>query len=222
MRTKSMILGAALLAAGVASSMAQSNVYSLNVVGYVVQATNAGGSALLITIANQLNTGNDVLSNVIQSPPNFTSFYLWDTNTSSFDTSTFVFGSWSANLGFTQGQGAFVGIPAGTTFSNTFVGQVQQGLLTNKLNSGLTMTSSQVPLAGTADSLGLTAAISGTSFPAVLKWNVANQSYDNYSYVFGSWGGPGGSTNSPAINVGESFFTSLSGAASWVTNFTVQ
>jgi hypothetical protein len=36
MRTRSILLGAALLAAGVASSMAQvSNVFSVNVVGYV-------------------------------------------------------------------------------------------------------------------------------------------------------------------------------------------
>jgi len=35
MRTKTLLLTAALVAAGVASSMAQSNVYSLNIVGYV-------------------------------------------------------------------------------------------------------------------------------------------------------------------------------------------
>src|ERR1700730_12330845 len=35
MRTKTLVCAAALMAAGVATSMAQSNVYSLNVVGYI-------------------------------------------------------------------------------------------------------------------------------------------------------------------------------------------
>ena len=52
--------------------MAQSNVYSLNVVGYynVPVAANS-----LVMIANQLNTTNNTLGSLIASPPPSSLFY---------------------------------------------------------------------------------------------------------------------------------------------------
>ena len=62
MRTKTLILAAALTAAGLASSLAQSNVYSLNVVGYV-NKTLTGGS-LFSVVNNPLNTTNNTLAGI--------------------------------------------------------------------------------------------------------------------------------------------------------------
>src|ERR1043165_8066346 len=59
MRTKTLVC-AAILAAGLASSMAQSNVYSLNVVGYY-NVVIPGGTKVMV--ANQLNTTNKPLVN---------------------------------------------------------------------------------------------------------------------------------------------------------------
>src|ERR1700735_871929 len=62
MRTKTLLLTAALVAAGVASSMAQSNVYSLNVVGYVNVTVSPGYN--LVTTPLDDGAG-DLLTNVI-------------------------------------------------------------------------------------------------------------------------------------------------------------
>ena len=78
MRTKSILLGAALLAAGVATSMAQvSNVYSVNVVGYVnLNLTNG-----LNLISNPLDAvGNggaasNTIANVFGVVPDGTQVY---------------------------------------------------------------------------------------------------------------------------------------------------
>src|SRR5690348_15250407 len=76
MRTKALLCAAALLAAGVATSMAQSNVYSLNVVGYVNVRMNQG----LTMIANPLDAGNNTVSNVFKNvdPNNHYTILSWD------------------------------------------------------------------------------------------------------------------------------------------------
>src|SRR5882672_2501980 len=62
MRTKTLICAAVLMAAGVATSLAQSNVYSLNVVGYVnVPTTGAGNFNMM---ANPLNNANNGITNL--------------------------------------------------------------------------------------------------------------------------------------------------------------
>ena len=64
MRTKTLLIAAAALAAVVTSSQAQSTVYSQNVVGYVnLTATNH----VFAFIGNQLDTGSNTINNVLQS-----------------------------------------------------------------------------------------------------------------------------------------------------------
>jgi hypothetical protein len=58
MRTKTLLLSAAAMAAGLVSSVAQSNVYSVNVVGYVNQVLPAG---TLVAVANPLDNGTNTL-----------------------------------------------------------------------------------------------------------------------------------------------------------------
>ena len=76
MRTK-LIAAAAILAAGLASSMAQSNVYSLNVVGYVNKTFVAGG---FTAAANPLNGTNNSLNTIMKGTqvPDNTLVFLWD------------------------------------------------------------------------------------------------------------------------------------------------
>jgi len=63
MRTK-VLLGLAALAAGAATSMAQSNVYSLNIVGYVNKPTPSGYTFQ----SNPLDNGNNSATVVIPNP----------------------------------------------------------------------------------------------------------------------------------------------------------
>src|SRR5216684_3322146 len=134
MRTKTTLLGAAILAAGALSSMAQSNVYSLNVVGYINRTFPA--SLQYALVANQLDTGNNVYSNVLQSLPVNSKVLKW--TGSGYSTATRVaFGNgWlpSSNAVNTlnPGEAAFIQSPSGSVgFTNTFVGNVP-----NLVNTG--------------------------------------------------------------------------------------
>ena len=61
MRTKTLLLAAALTAAGIASIQAQSNVYSVNVVGYVNVVAPVGQFKM---IANPLNATNNTIGGI--------------------------------------------------------------------------------------------------------------------------------------------------------------
>ncbi len=63
MRTKTLFIVAAALAAGLATSVAQQNVYSQNVVGYVNKVFTGGGN--YTAIANPLNTTNNTLAGLL-------------------------------------------------------------------------------------------------------------------------------------------------------------
>jgi hypothetical protein len=80
MRTKALILSAALVAAGVASSMAQSNVYSLNVVGYVNINLQPGYSLITLPLqsADPTSSINSVLTNSTPVIPGGAFVYQWD------------------------------------------------------------------------------------------------------------------------------------------------
>src|SRR5437899_2710664 len=81
MRTKTLICAAA-LAAGALTSWAQSNVYSLNVVGYVnVALVGGAGGGTFTMIANPLNrtdaNGNNI-TNLFKTPQDSDQIYRWN------------------------------------------------------------------------------------------------------------------------------------------------
>lgn len=100
-------------------------------------------------------------------------------------------------------------------FTNTFVGEVMQGNLTNAFPAGLSIRASMVPQAGTFNQLGL--ADSNFSFTdQAFQWNVATQGYDIFTFL-GSW-----TPAEPNLKVGESFWLQTAAAGQWVRSFTVQ
>ena len=76
MRIKTLLCLAA-LTAGTAISMAQSNVYSLNIVGYVTKTNHSGYQI----ISNPLNATNNHLSSLYPTAPDFTTIYRFSTGT---------------------------------------------------------------------------------------------------------------------------------------------
>jgi len=206
MRTKTLLAAAAMFAAGLASSMAQSNVYSLNVVGYVNKTIPANYSL----IANPLNTTSNTLSNLLGSAPNGTGVLRW--NGSGFDSSTFFFGTWTPNFTLNPGEGVFIN-PGATGFTNTFVGEVMQGALSNSIPTGYSLRASQVPQAADVTALDLTDNLSNGD--AILKWT--GTGYTSYTLFFGSW-----NPSTPTVEVGEAFFVNAGAPTSWQRNFTVQ
>ena len=71
MNTKTLLLLGALGAAGMTSAVAQTNVYSVNAVGYINLTLPTGFSL----IANQLNSTNNTIGSLLTGLPNFSNFY---------------------------------------------------------------------------------------------------------------------------------------------------
>ena len=191
-------MACAALAVGLATSaVAQSNVYSLNIVGYVNTTINAGFSL----IGNPLDNGTNDLNSLFPNAGLGDAIFAYANG--SFTESDY-FGSWSPNLAVPPGKGLFYSSGAKTT--NTFVGNVLTGSLTNHVNTGFNMISSQVPISDTLGNLGLPAGLGDAVFY-----------YRNGAYVesdfFGSW--------SPdlALGVGEAFWFSTGAAGNWVQTF---
>jgi hypothetical protein len=204
--------------------MAQSNVYSLNVVGYVNVVVEGGGSYNLI--ANPLNntSGGNGLTNLFKAgtgPGNFDQVLTWDVNTFDFSTvqPSYGGGAWDKNVALPVGTGFFY-VNANSTFTNTFVGEVIQGSYTNKLIGGgsYNAVGSSVPVGGS-----FTNALGGLvpgNFDQVLAWDVA---LFDFKAVQPSYGGGAWTTTALPLNVGEGFFyVNANADNNWVRNFTVQ
>lgn len=220
MRTKTLLAAAAISAVGIVSSMAQSNVYSLNVVGYVNVAYKAGfNAAANPLVGSPDNTLNSVLHG--SAVPDNTIVFQWNTTLQDFDpvlpTYASSSGTWSPNVPIIQGQGVFVLAPS--DFTNTFVGEVKQGATVTPIAPGFNGIASPVPIAGLTGQV--LAQMTPTDNDLAFKWDTALQDFGSiatYAASSSSW--------SPAVNftVGEGIFY-LSGAAgnvNWTRTFTVQ
>ena len=225
MRTKTLLLTAALSAAGVASSMAQ--VYSVNAVGYYTININNG----IELIANQLNTGGNTLDEVVKDAPSASFLYKFD-NTHGY-VSWENFGSpgspqWIGGdlpLGgalpsvLAPGEGAFLAVPSPTTL--TFVGEVPQGNLATAILAGGQIISSKVPQAGGVTSV-LEWGPSGAegadgSFIYLFDGSVAVPTYDldDEYFVDSGW------INDRTLAVGQAVFLQSTAAKTWSRTFSV-
>jgi hypothetical protein len=206
MRTKSLLLSAAALAAGLASSVAQSNVYSVNVVGYVNKALPAGVFHL---VANPLDDGTNTLNSALAALAPKSQAQFW--NGASFDNYT-KGGTWPVAPGIAPGVGFFV--KAQLAVTNTFVGSVAApvgGSVTSALPAGVfVLVSSKIPYAGDLNDTNL-ALIQLAAKSQVQKWNLGTLSFDNYTKG-GTW------PANPGVQVAEGFFVKSQTATNWVQN----
>ncbi len=118
MRTKTLLLSAAALVAGLVSSQAQSNVYSANIVGYV-NVTNPAGT--FVMLANPLDNGTNDLAGLLSASPNGSTVYVYSP-ANGLQLSTKSKGIWAPNYVVPPGSGFFYSAPVVGT--NTFVGNV--------------------------------------------------------------------------------------------------
>src|SRR5688500_1459252 len=137
MRTKTLLLTAALGAAGIATSMAQ--VYSVNAVGYV-NTTLLPGFNL---ISNPLNntsgsTMQSMFGTVFQgTTPGGTIVYYFNPTSDSFVITSYesLSGTWdppaNAATVIPPGEGMFVFLGGTANATVTFVGEVPQGAASN-------------------------------------------------------------------------------------------
>ena len=211
MRTKTLLLTAAVVAAGALASQAQ--VYSVNAVGYVNDTVPAGYKI----VANPLNTTNNTLGVLIPTPPDFSSVYKWNDVIQNFEIATYFFGAWDhPEFTLNPGEGAIVFATA--PFQITWVGEVLQGtaasgILSNNIPQNYSIRASKVPQAGLVSALAFP---TPNDFDSLYKWNVGTQNYDIFTYFFGSW-----SPSEPSLAVGEGFFYQGTGTLTWNRTFTV-
>src|ERR1044071_7161281 len=136
MRTKTLLLTAALSAAGVATSMAQ--VYSVNAVGYVNKTLQPGFNL----ISNPLNAANNSVASLFADLKNVENAEIFKYDTTKGYTSwQILFGDFSGSQDPTKvnvnpGEGVFVHIPEGTpAVTITFIGDVPQGTTASPLTT---------------------------------------------------------------------------------------
>jgi hypothetical protein len=234
MRTKTMLLTAALTALSSAAVMAQTNVYSLNAVGYVNVTLLPGFNM----IADQLQGTNNTIGVLINDASGqFDNFqvYKWtgsgfqlDTANSNIATNA---NNWEQNgtITLNPGEAAWVKNPNKTNVTITFVGTVPQGTLNVNLtgNGAFSMVSSIVPQAGDlASNLNMTNFNSGDT---MYVFNPTNQQYQvfNYNVNTGNSGYQGNftaNTGDPQLQVGQGFwYKTATGAplTTWSRTFSV-
>lgn len=223
MSTKSLLLAAAALAAGIFTSHAQT-VYSANIVGYVNQSLPSGYSLISNPLQNAdgTNGAENVFSGSLQG---FDALLIW--NGSGYTAYSYNAPGWADANGnavsqptIPPGAAVFYQNNSGATEANTVVGSV---VLSNTitLNPGYSFVSSAAPVADVADSTTFNLPLQG--FDALLFWN--GSGYTAYSYNAPGWADANGNTvAAPTIGVGTGFFyQNNSGAAeTWTENVVVQ
>jgi hypothetical protein len=216
MRTKTLLLSAAVGAAGLLAANAQ--VYSVNSVGYVNITVPTGFSML----ANPLDTANNDLAAVLASVPDGTTVYYYDTTVGGFLSKTYdeLDGNWlptSPAFPFAPGNGVFIRNTTASPFTLTFVGEVKQGSLSTALPSGFSIVGSQVPQQGTLSALAFPAVDGATVYRYVNDGNGGGAYVSStYDELDGNW-----LPTEPTVNVGEAFWARMPSAASWARNFSV-
>lgn len=113
------------------------------------------------------------------------------------------------NMTLLPGEGAVLW-NAGTTFTNTIVGGVLQGTLTNELPAGLTLCSSSIPQEGL---LTTDLNFPATSGDVVFLLN-ADGSYRQYDYGVTGW-----TPQEPVVRVCEAFWSWKAAPTNWVRYF---
>jgi len=215
MKTKTLLLTTLLALAGSASLLAQSNVYSLNVVGYVNVPVTAHKFKM---ISNPLNNGDNKLNTILTNVTEDTLIYKY-VNGAYLPPTGYIDGfGWDSSISLAPGEGAFVLSPVTTNL--TFVGEVVLNS-TNPIPTGFSMKSSVIPQSTNVTALGIPAG----EDDLIYQYNPATSAYFAPVGYIDGFGWDGASTNGPTLAVAESVFyfrKPSNGATTWVRNFVVQ
>jgi hypothetical protein len=242
MRTKTMILSTLLAGIGSVSVMAQTNVYSLNAVGYI-NVTLAPGfnmiSCPLITSPD--NTVGTILNNGTGSLTGSSVFFWYPSVGAYSEDNARAIGTSKGQTSNTNGWfdgGTNVAAPGvGFWFNNaassnvtvTFVGAVPTGPITNTLVPGFNMVGSVVPMSGDLASNSISALTNFNVGDTVFTYNTATSAYVEYSSVSATskagghgYDGEWTSAGDPVIpNVAQGFWYDAVSTVNWVENYSV-
>jgi len=238
MRTKALVLTAALVAVGALSSMAQSNVYSLNVVGYVNVPLNLGYN--LVT-AQLVGTNSNIATVMGNNLPENITVYKWnpalqtlnnpDTYYSAATAGTAGWYDVNGNISTTTlnlGEGFLVGNQIAVT-NVTFIGNVSQTTNTTTLGLGYNFTGLAVPLSVDLTT-NSTLALPPVNNLAVYTLNSAGNGYNDPITYFdltiapvAGWYDVNGNITPIIPRIGQGLLIGNQTAVTpWKTSFTVQ
>lgn len=217
MRTKVLALAALGTLGAALGALAQTNVYSLNAVGYINVTLPPGYSI----IADQLwfdTSGSNTLGKVLPTPADSSmdndQLYKFNgTGYATYNMDSLSTDGWdgSANATLNPGEGAFFHNIYSNAVTVTFVGTVPQGTNIVQLNGGYNLVSSPIPLSGGLTTvMGLPPNIAGGAHDNdnVITYNNTSgySSYNVDSLAVGA-GNPGYDQGSePTVGVGQGFF----------------
>jgi hypothetical protein len=229
MRTKTILLSALLGAIGSVSVMAQTNVYSLNAVGYINVTCPVGFSIVSCPLTTSPdNTLNTVMNNGAggyNGSLNGCEVYFWQPSTAGFSTDaaeavgTGSKGTTANTNGWTHNGTNVLSPGAACWFQNntlnpltlTFVGQVPS-TVTNTLGAGFSLVGAGIPMSGDLASNTLANLTNYNIGDQVYVWVPASNGFNTYSSASGKAAGFGyqgqwTSTGDPIVtNVGEGFW----------------
>jgi len=230
MRTKALLCAAGMLAAGAATCMAQGNVYSLNVVGYI----NVSYTNKFQMVANQLDLDGSGTNNTVQTVfgtnvPSLTTVYTF-TPGSGYASATLIGANWNTgtaantalvNHGLDVGRGVWLQIPAASPTPGTFteVGNVFQGSKSGSIATGFNMVSEIAPVSQKVQTVAGYPAANGDT--VYFFRQPAGYTGNSFTHI-GT--GTVWSPSEPSPNIGEAFWiqrAAAAGATTWTQNFTV-
>jgi hypothetical protein len=207
MRTKALLLTAAVFAAGIVTSLAQPYTYSVNIVGYINVTLTNGFTMVANQLHNDLTGTNDTVQSVFGTNlPSGSVVYAFTGGGYANPAASYTTkGGWgggvaAANAALSSGSGVFVKVPSPVAI--TLVGNVMTGTNNVPYVNGFNLLGSPIPQAGLLQAdLGYTP----TSGDVVYQFVPATQQYKNPASQYttkGGWAGAG----QPNLSVGEAFF----------------
>jgi hypothetical protein len=225
MRTKTLLLTAALSVAGIATSMAQA-VYSVNAVGYVNTPLLPGFNLISNPLDNKSSATGNTIQNLFGTGvqgtiPDGMIVYYFNATTDSFVSATYdsldsaFLPAANAGQVVPPGEGVFVFVPGSQNVTVTFVGEVPQAAASNQqLPAGFSIKASTVPIAGNVNELAFPAAPGDI----IYEWDPVQDKYVSNSFddIDNAW-----LPSVPNIAVGEAFFLFKNAPTTWTRNFTV-
>lgn len=192
--------------------------FSVNVVGFINTTIPSGHSLVSAHLFRQAGQFDPFPTAVPNAIPNLLAAVKTNSigvtkirSNGRFGTAYFTpdIGWTETDMSLLPGEGAVVWNP-GNAFTNTTVGDVLQGTLTNAVAAGLTLCSSIVPQEGLLTSELEFPASSGD---AVFRLN-PDGSYRRYDYWATGW-----HPEEPVIRVAEAFWAYKRAATNWVRRF---
>jgi hypothetical protein len=232
MRTKTLLLSALLGALGSVSVMAQTNVYSLNVVGYINVTMEPGYNIITCpliaspdnTIATLLNNTNGQYQSGARNVAGVYQFtggvYSATDNANAANAPSGWAGGGTITIN--PGQAIFFYNPTSTNMTATFVGTVPTGPVTNALNPGYNLVGSVVPVTGdivtNPISMFTNGAASGRTADALYTYT-PGVGYTVNTYASGAWAG--GDPSLANAYEGFFFYNAFSTTNNWIENYSV-